>query len=327
MIRSVRAAPGGPPHAASTPATGPRKRMAEGAHGSQTGARGGWRAAAAAVCVGAAMLLGAALPAMAQPVGPPPPLLLANVDAPHIDPRDYLVSEKYDGVRALWDGRSLRLRSGRQVAAPEWFIARLPPDQPLDGELWLGRRRFDAVSALVRREAPDDAGWREVRYMVFELPDAPGSFEERARRIAELAERLGWAQLQAVPQRRVADRQELRRWLDETVRAGGEGLMMHLASAPYVTGRSDVLVKLKPLLDAEAVVVGHRPGRGKYAGMLGALEVQTPEGRRFLLGTGFSDAQRRDPPALGSTVTYRYRDLTTSGLPRFASYLRVRDVP
>ncbi|MBL8301392.1 MAG: DNA ligase, partial [Ideonella sp.] len=120
---------------------------------------------------------------------------------------------------------------------------------------------------------------------------------------------------------------ELRRWLDETVRAGGEGLMLHLASAPYVTGRSDVLIKLKPLLDAEAVVVGHRPGRGKYAGMLGALEVRTPEGRRFLLGTGFTDAQRREPPAVGSTVTYRYRDLTTTGLPRFASFLRVRELP
>lgn len=285
-----------------------------------------WRALAIATGMLLASLMGGLPPASAQTDGPPP-LLLANVDAPHIDPREYLVSEKYDGVRALWDGRSLRLRSGRPVPAPDWFLARLPPDQPLDGELWLGRRQFDALSALVRSEVPDEAAWRRVRYMVFELPDAPGPFEERARRIAELAERLAWPQLQAVPQRRVADRTELRRWLDETVRAGGEGLMLHLASAPYVTGRSDVLIKLKPLLDAEAVVVGHRPGRGKYAGMLGALEVRTPEGRRFLLGTGFTDAQRREPPAVGSTVTYRYRDLTTTGLPRFASFLRVRELP
>ena len=282
--------------------------------------------AAAVVVVISAVVAGGSPPAAAQ--GPvPPPLLLANVDAPHIDPRAYLVSEKYDGVRAHWDGRILRFRSGRAVPAPDWFIARLPADQPLDGELWLGRRQFDALSALVRSETPDDAAWRRVTYMVFELPDAPGTFEERARRITELVDRLAWPQLQAVPQRRVSDRAELRRWLDETVRAGGEGLMLHLASAPYATGRSDVLIKLKPMLDTEARVVGHRPGRGKYTGMLGALEVQTPEGRRFLLGTGFSDAQRRDPPPIGSTVTYRYRDLTATGLPRFASFLRVRDPP
>lgn len=326
MIRSVRVAPCDPSRATTATPFAPGTRRACAAGGAQSRGDGGWRVFTAAVCVGLASLLSVPLPAAAENTNPPA-LLLANVDAPHIDPRDYLVSEKYDGVRALWDGRTLRFRSGRPVPAPEWFIARLPPDQPLDGELWLGRRQFDALSALVRSEPPDEAAWRRVRYMVFELPDAPGTFEERARRIAELAERLAWPQLQAVPQRRVADRTELRRWLDETVRAGGEGLMLHLASAPYVTGRSDVLVKLKPLLDAEAVVVGHRPGRGKYAGMLGALEVQTPEGRRFLLGTGFTDAERREPPAPGSTVTYRYRDLTASGLPRFASFLRVRQLP
>jgi DNA ligase-1 len=58
--------------------------------------------------------------------------------------------------------------------------------------------------------------------------------------------------------------------------------------------------------------------------MLGALRVRTADGREFSLGTGFTDAQRRDPPALGTTVTYRYRDVTRNGLPRFASFLRVR---
>ena len=99
--------------------------------------------------------------------------------------------------------------------------------------------------------------------------------------------------------------------------------MLHRASAFVSTGRSDDLLKFKPSLDTEAEVVGHRPGKGKYTGQLGALEVQTPEGRRFLLGSGLSDALRRDPPPLGSVVTYRYRDLTRTGLPRFASFLRV----
>jgi DNA ligase-1 len=103
--------------------------------------------------------------------------------------------------------------------------------------------------------------------------------------------------------------------------------MLHRADAPDVTGRSDVLLKVKPWEDAEAVVIAHQPGKGKYAGLLGALRVRTPDGREFDLGTGFSDAQRRDPPPVGATVTYRYRGVTGSGLPRFASYLRVRVEP
>ena len=103
--------------------------------------------------------------------------------------------------------------------------------------------------------------------------------------------------------------------------------MPHLADAPYVTGRSDVLLKLKPLLDTEAVVVAHVPGKGKHSGKMGALWVETPSGVRFKLGTGFSDAVRANPPIIGTQVTYTYRDLTPNGKPRFASFLRVRDDP
>jgi DNA ligase 1 len=254
-----------------------------------------------------------------------PALLLANLDGPHIDPQHYLVSEKLDGVRAYWDGRTLRFRSGRTVAAPAWFVARLPAGQPLDGELWLGRRRFDTLSGTVRTDQPDDAAWQQVRYMLFELPGVPGRFDERLQRLAAIAEATTWPALQVVPHRRVADRAALQALLEATVRDGGEGLMLHRADAPYATGRSDLLIKLKPRWDNEAVVVGHRAGRGKYLGMLGALELETPNGKRFLLGTGFTDAQRRDPPPLGATVSYRYRELTPSGLPRFASFLRVQD--
>jgi DNA ligase 1 len=265
--------------------------------------------------------------ASAQPAAPAqgagaPAMLLANIYGSHIDPTLYLVSEKYDGVRALWDGTTLRFRSGRTVPAPAWFLAKLPP-QALDGELWLARGKFDALSGIVRKDTPLDEEWKQVQYLVFELPGAAGSFAERAQAIRELVQRSAWPQLQAVEQTRVTDRKALQRRLADTVAQGGEGLMLHLASAPYVTGRSDVLIKLKPYLDTEATVIGQRSGKGKYEGLMGALQVQTPEGRRFFIGTGFSDEQRRNPPPLGSSITYRYRDLTRTGLPRFASFLRV----
>jgi len=82
---------------------------------------------------------------------------------------------------------------------------------------------------------------------------------------------------------------------------------------------------MKPHLDAEAVVVGHRLGTGKYRRVVGALEVEAGDGRRFFVGSGLSDASRRKPPAIGATITYRYRELTSTGLPRFATYLRLHD--
>ena len=249
-------------------------------------------------------------------------LQLPTVYTNAIDPAPYLVSEKYDGVRGHWDGGTLRYRSGRAVPAPAWFTARLPRT-PLDGELWLGRGRFDELSGVVRKTVPVDAEWRELRYMVFELPGGAGTFAERAQRIRELAALAAWPQLVAVEQTPVADRDVLQRRLATTVAQGGEGLVLHLANAAYRPGRSDVTMKLKPELDTEAVVVAHHPGQGRNAGRLGALEVRAPDGRQFLIGSGFSDAQRRDPPAVGSVVTYRYRALTPTGEPRFASFLRV----
>ncbi len=247
--------------------------------------------------------------------------VLATVYAGQVDPSLCLVSEKYDGVRATWDGRALRHRSGRAVSAPATFLATLPA-VPLDGELWLGRGRFDALSAIVRRAEPRDDEWSALRYMVFEMPGAAGTFAERAGRLSAAVASSGARQLECVPQRLVADREALARALADVVAGGGEGLVLHLASAPYVGGRSDALMKLKPHLDAEAVVVGYRAGAGRNRAVVGALEVESGDGRRFLVGSGLTDALRRTPPEVGSVITFRHRDVTASGLPRFATYVR-----
>ena len=251
-------------------------------------------------------------------------MLLASVERGQSAASQYLVSEKLDGVRAFWDGQSLRTRQGNVINAPAWFTQGFPA-QPLDGELWVGRGQFERVSATVRRRVPVDAEWREVRYQVFELPDAAGTFRERVQALQSLVVAAAVPWLQAVDQFEVSSRAALERKLDEITRAGGEGLMLHRADAPYLTGRSDALLKMKRWNDAEATVVGHRPGKGKFAGMLGALQMRTPDGTEFLLGTGLDDALRRNPPPVGTLVTYRYRELTAQGRPRFASFYRIQE--
>lgn len=160
---------------------------------------------------------------------------------------------------------------------------------------------------------------------MFELPGAPGSFAQRATALREVVAQTQHPALQAVAQQNLADAKALAQRLAEVVVQGGEGLVLHRADAPYVTGRSDVLLKLKPVQDADAVVMAHEPGQGKYAGLVGALVVRGVDGRLFRIGSGLTDAQRRSPPPLGSTVSYRWRGLTRTGLPRFATLWRVRE--
>jgi DNA ligase-1 len=252
-----------------------------------------------------------------------PDILLAQLYASGLDVTQYLVSEKYDGVRAVWDGKQLISRQGNVIHAPAWFVKDFP-NTPLDGELWLARGQFDELSGAVRKDNPIDAEWKQISYLIFELPNAVGDFEARAKQIVNIVTKAKLPNLKAVKQFRVKDEAELKKELQKVVKNGGEGLMLHRADAPYITGRSDVLLKLKLLLDAEAKVVGYTKGRGKYAGKVGALALETPAGIRFKLGTGLSDAQRVQPPKIGSLVTYTYRDITKTGKPKFASILRER---
>jgi DNA ligase-1 len=253
-----------------------------------------------------------------------PDLLLANVYRQGVDLSQYWVSEKLDGVRAYWDGSRFISRQGNPYAAPEWFTRGFP-QIPLDGELWAGRERFQQLVGTVRKLQPDDDEWRRVRFMVFDLPDGEGDFSRRLQDLQRLFAEIDSPYIQLVRQERVTDHRQLMQRLARMVEAGGEGLMLHRAGAAYRGGRSDDLLKVKPYRDAEARVVAHLPGQGKYTGLLGALLVETPEGRRFRIGTGFSDAERASPPPIGCLVTYQYHGLTDSGIPRFPSFLRVRE--
>lgn len=259
------------------------------------------------------------LPAAAEA----PALMLAKVYRRGIDLRDYWVSEKLDGVRGRWDGRQLLTRGGNTIAAPEWFTAGWPA-VALDGELWIGRGRFEDTVSTVRQQLPDESAWRRIRFMLFDLPEHPGVFSERLVALQALVNAVNQPWLQTVEQVRGSTHAALMQQLDQVVRAGGEGLMLHRAQALYRAQRSDDLLKVKTHEDAEARVIGHEPGKGRLAGMVGALLVETGDGIRFRLGSGLSDTLRQNPPPVGSWVTYRYRGTHDSGLPRFATLVRVR---
>lgn len=251
-----------------------------------------------------------------------PPLLLAHSWDQFTDLAGWWMSEKLDGVRAYWDGRRLVSRLGNAFVAPDWFLDGLP-DHPLDGELWGGRKRFQRTVSIVRRQ---DGGqeWKEIRFVVFDAPGLEKPFEERQHHCRQWLGEDSHQRFAVLAQERCRDLSHLRSELSRVEAQGGEGLMLRQPGSLYETGRSWTLLKIKSFHDAEGVVVGHQPGEGRHKGRLGALLLELPNGIRFSVGTGFSDAERADPPPLGSVVTFRYQELSDAGVPRFPSWVGVR---
>jgi len=265
---------------------------------------------------------GDALPPAGAAESGSPALLLANVWTPSINPTGWWISEKYDGVRGYWDGQKLWSRKGTPLHAPEYFLAELPRDIALDGELWIGRGQFEETLGAVLSQTPDER-WKRVHFMVFDAPNAKGTFEERVKFLrATLPKENQFAK--PVEQYLCKGAAHLIAERDRVVALGGEGLMLRKPESEYDPRRSPTLLKVKPQDDAEATVTAHTPGKGKFAGKLGSLRVRMPDGAEFSIGTGFTDAQRETPPSVGSVITYRFRGLTAKGLPRFPSFLRVR---
>src|SRR4051812_44273507 len=255
--------------------------------------------------------------------GAGPPLLLAHAWDNAADLAGWWMSEKLDGVRAYWDGRQFLSRQGNLFHAPAWFVEGLPA-VPLDGELWIGRKAFQRTVGVVRRQDRSDH-WKEVNFVAFDAPAIPGPFEERLAFVRDRFERNRPPHARAHEHAACAGLDHLRAELSRVESLGGEGLMLRQPGSSYEAGRSSTLLKVKSFLDAEARVVEHLAGAGRHRGRLGALLVELPDGTRFAVGTGLSDAERGRPPAVGSLITFRYQELSDGGVPRFPSYIGVRE--
>ena len=252
-----------------------------------------------------------------------PNLILAKHFSGDIQHQGYWLSEKLDGVRCYWNGRKLLTRNGNEIHAPPWFTAQLPR-HALDGELWMARGAFQMLTSVVLDKQPHEKLWEQIQFFVFDLPHSNARFEERQILLSSLVEQTNISHLKYVEQTKVFSTEEIQEKLDDLVSMGAEGVMLRAPNSPYESGRSDYLLKLKPRHDAEARVVAYQAGRGQFEDMLGAIWVETKDGTLFKIGTGFSHEERKNPPPIGSEITFSYQGLTDNGVPRFASYERIR---
>lgn len=120
------------------------------------------------------------------------------------DPIDWWMFEKYDGVRGFWNPskRAFYSRWGTQLSFPQEVIDAMPTDVYLDGEIWyaycaykqsadimwlrFGRDNFQEAMKVSTRADPTAIDWTKLKYMVYDIPNHFGIYEERYKRLGRL---------------------------------------------------------------------------------------------------------------------------------------------
>ncbi len=271
------------------------------------------------------LLFSISVQAKAEPIKPDLFLLKSYKKHPNVTIKNWLMSEKLDGVRAYWDGHALYSRSGRKISAPQWFINALP-DFELDGELWTKRGDFSHIVSIVnRQQAHKD--WQEISYNIFEVPNAKGDFKQRLNKVTRYLQSHPSSFIHVIEQQLCRDNAHLEAFLSSIEQLGGEGVVIRNPKHSYYTGRTLGALKVKRFADAECKVTGYKKGKGKFKGLMGSLYCQINDGQIIRIGSGFNHEQREDPPVIGAIITYQYNGFTTTGKPRFPVFLRLRNEP
>ncbi len=249
-------------------------------------------------------------------------IMLPEVYEDNIDISNWLMSEKLDGVRGYWDGERLLSKNGIPFNPPAAFLKNFP-DFALEGEIWGGRNTFEKTVSIVKTRKAHN-GWLDLKFGIFDVPEAGNGFERRLNMASQWFAKHPSDYAFVISQKTVKGKEQLKEELVRVEKMGGEGLIIRKPDSLYTTGRSDEIMKVKSYHDMDAVVVDHLDGEGRNLGRLGSLLVELPDRTRFKIGTGFSDKDRENPPQIGSIISFKYYGFYKSGIPRFPSYIRIK---
>ena len=249
------------------------------------------------------------------------PMLASKYDGTQ-DIKGWIMSEKLDGVRCLWDGTKMVTRNGNLFYPPDFFIKDFPKDIVLDGELFMDRGKFSETISVLRRQDKSD-NWKKIKYLIFDSPSVKGPFTKRLKVLKEKLSGIKTSYLELHEHEVCKDEAHLQKEMKRVTSIKGEGMMIRDPKSKYEHRRVKTMLKVKEFHDAEATVIGHEKGTGRLEKLMGAVVVKNKEGKTFKVGSGFTDKERKSPPKKGTVITYRYFELTKDGIPRFPTYMRV----
>lgn len=258
-------------------------------------------------------------------------------------PIGWFASEKWDGIRAIWDGEKFVSRgSGRTKPkvfsyVPEDFIKYLPKDYALDGEIWVSRNNFNKVSAISNlipggkysKKEIDEIwlGSNPVVYKVYDIPSLDSiPFKDRYLKLIDIVNSIKIkypnAPISVTEQIVIKSEEHLDEIYSKLTSKGAEGVIIKDPESIYETKRSKHMLKYKIHKDAEGVVIGHQEGTGRLRGTLGSLEIEVlgsngkRTGIKTFVGTGFNDTERTLDKSnkyyipVGTIISFKYMEMT-----------------
>ena len=232
---------------------------------------------------------------------------------------NWVMSEKLDGIRAYWDGKQLLTRNGKVIYAPHWFTKGYPNFE-IDGELWTKRNDFENISSIVRDKKPSKK-WKEIKHYIFEVPNSEGNLLQRLAKVKPYENEF----LKILPQIPIKNTAHQDTFFKEIEFKKGEGIVVRDPNTLYINKRTSKALKVKKFQDTECKIIGYTHGNGKYNGQIGAIKCQLFNKIEFKIGSGMDDKFRKNPPKIGTIVTFKYQNITKYGKPRFPVYLRIRE--
>jgi DNA ligase-1 len=262
-------------------------------------------------------------------------------------PIGWYMSEKFDGQRALWDGEKFVTRGSANgyprvyPYVPDWFITLMPPGIALDGEFYTKRSAFQEIGFLKSKLSGKhtkeelDKKWIMLKYQVFDLPTNE-PFEKRMESLEKIVHSRckewdkiklpsyltkGECPLLFTKQYLIKNENQIDTFYNELVSNEAEGIMIRAPKIPYIPKRTRFMLKLKPEEDDECVIVGYKPGEGKYKNMLGSFLCEKGN-KQFYVG-GMTDEIRKNylqTHPVGTKITYKFTFLTDDNLPRHPRY-------
>lgn len=258
-------------------------------------------------------------------------LTFKNLDSPESiaeNIESYAISEKFDGVRGIWDGKEMFSKNGKKLAIPPCFaeklaILELKDGEFVEGELWADYGKFAEVSSLARRKNPTCAEFESVKYLIFNAQlNESSDFLANLSKIQSILESHKTPQIRTITQHKFSSSKELQDFFDAVVAKGGEGVILRDSHTAF---------KLKAQHDAECKIIDYTRGKGRLSGKVGAIVCESladknagiKNGIIFRIGSGLSDEMRTNPPKIGTIITYKFSGVSKNSVPLHTRFWRV----
>lgn len=294
------------------------------------------------------------------------PMLCNSVKRPELASKDwsgYIIEPKYDGARSIIDitddGVEIYSRTGKKFTdhLPHLVdeLSRFPSGTTLDGEIALLERSEDISGVEVpfsnfnttmrvlgsssrRGVSLQDNQYGHLSLICYDVIRRDGEdvmghrLKERRKMVDDLPRD---DHIVCSPYWDKGDAESL---FDQIVGLDGEGIILKNKSGLYVPGKrpSRNFYKVKVVLEADVIIMGANPGKGKYEGMVGSINFgRWDDGEVVYVGrcSGMTDGEREwitdniDDLA-GDVMTISYNEKVGSGeyqSPRHPQFLRMRD--